>query len=416
MASSSLLGTIHTLSRDLLCSDAAKNISFALAHAQRTLESFFPKQHTPPIPVEADSWQETVYEQISDFISSRSSLENTSFLLAICTFLFLLVRNMSWTSRLGNLGRFSPFTRSPNQGGPTKVSDSDFSYITADDLRRHQAESISNQPQTESPVEYGPPRDTDVLILKNKRKEYAVHFPAYSIAKGELTVGQVREAAAKKTHSPDVKVIKLFYKGKNLKDDARTGKQEGLRDGSEILCSIAEQPPSVSGSDSEDEEEGIDAGREGAAGEGSRRKRNRGKRSRRRNRREADRGSGASTPERQPANLDVPLSQTSTRTASRAPSPKPLATPATPLDKLNNLQATLNSFRTDVDNFLKHPPADTGKKEFEHKRLSETILTQVLLKLDAVETEGDTDARARRKDLVRETQAVLTELDSSVKK
>ncbi|WPA97502.1 uncharacterized protein RHO25_002112 [Cercospora beticola] len=308
---------------------------------------------------------------------------------------------MSWASRFGGtLGRFSPFTRSPPQG-PTKVSDADFSYITADDLRKHQAESMAQQ-QTE--VDMGPPRDTDVLILRNKKKEYAVHFPAYSIAKGELTVGKVRDQAAKATQS-DARRIKLLYKGKNLKDDSRYCNQEGLKDGAELLCTIAEGISSPSDSeDSDDEFAGIN-GAGGADGEGKR-KRNRGKKTKRRNKREQ---SGTSTPQSGDPSLGVPNGQQ----GSRAQSPRPPPSPATPLDKLNALHLKLQEFVPACEEFLASPPSDPAKKDFEHKRLTETILTQVLLKTDGVETEGDEEARARRKALVKETQSWLNKLDAA---
>lgn len=331
-----------------------------------------------PPPEEAT----TALEHFLDFLYSRTALENTSLFLALTTFLVLA---MSWTSRLGNLGRFSPFTRSPPQG------------------------STKQQQSGDPTADLGPPRDTDIIRLRNKKHEYAVHFPAYSIAKGELTIGQVREQAAKKIGTADPRRIKLLYKGKNLKDDSRTCKQEGLREGAELMCTIAEKLESPSSSDDEDDEFGYDATT--ADGE-TKRRRNRGKKTKRRNKREEREGvSGTSTPQPGEPNLGVPNSQQH----SRNQSPRPPTSPATPLDKLNELHQKLQTFIPDVRTFQTAPPSDPAKKEFEHKRLSETILTQVLLKLDAVETEGDADARTRRKALVQETQKVLADLDVAMK-
>jgi hypothetical protein len=388
------------------------NLSAVIDHASKTVQHIFHALPTAPPPDQAYPWQHALsdYAQIlTDFLATRTALENTSLLLAICTFIVLV---MSWTSRFGNIGRFSPFTRSPPQGS-TRVSDADFSYITADDLRKHQVEGtpIGNSHQRAESPDYGPQRDTDVLILRNKKRDFHVHFPAYSIAKGELTIGQVREHAAKKTGTADVRRVKLLYRGKNLKDDSRSCKQEGLRDGSELLCSIADAQPSNSGSEEEDTEDEfayLDDNQQTADGE-TRRRRNRGKKTKKRNKREQqqqtdrDGASGTSTP-----NLAVPQSQSSTR----APSPKPAPTPSTPMDKLNALRETLGTYMPQIQAFKSSPPTDPAKKEFEHKRLSETILQQVLLKLDAVETEGDADVRLKRKELVKETQQVLQELDA----
>ncbi|GAB7358244.1 hypothetical protein MBLNU230_g0395t1 [Neophaeotheca triangularis] len=305
---------------------------------------------------------------------------------------------MSWTSRLGsNLGRFSPFARSPTQAGSTQVSDADFSYITTDDLRRNQ---ISSSDGADSPPQdMGPPRDTDVVIVKHKRMQYPVHFPAYSIAKGELSVGQLRDAVAKKTGAESSRRVKLLYKGSNLKDDNRTCRSAGLKDHAELLCTIGDGPaPSESGSDSEDDdEEGID-GRATGDGDTGKRRRNR---NRNKKRRQKAKESGTSTPN----NLSTPQGH-----PSQAPSP------ATPMDKLNALQTTLHDFSDQVKEYVRNPPADPAKFDFEHKRLSEMILAQVLLKLDGVETEGDQDARARRKELVKEAQAALTEVDEGHKR
>ncbi|KAF4555671.1 BAG domain-containing protein [Elsinoe fawcettii] len=289
-----------------------------------------------------------------------------------------------WAQRISQLsGRWSPFARSPTENGQTKVSDADYSYITTEDLQKGDYDRDS-----------GPPRETDVLTIKNKKTKYPVHFPAYSIDRGELTIGDVRKEASKKLGC-DVRRIKLLHRGKKLNDDQRSCREEGLRDGLDIMCVTGDtiiEPDSSS-----DSEGGLDAGE--AGGEQPKRKRNRNRNKKKKNKKRGD-----------TADVDglaVPGSE-----SSRTASPKPPPTPKTPIDKLNALHDTMRSFIPLVGNYVSNTPTDPKERDFEHKKLSETILAQILLKLDAVETD-EPEARARRKELVRETQKLLNDLDAA---
>lgn len=372
------------------------NITHAIASTKSVIEQYVTGRTLHPAT--AVTWQDKVISYIgiiADYLFTRSSLENTSALLALLTFLVIA---MSWSSRLGGFGRFSPFGRT-QQGGSAQVSDADFSYITNDDLRKQEADSAA---QSQS----GPRRDTDVLVIKNKRNAYSVHFPAYSIERGELTVGQVREQAAKKVGSADARRVKLLYRGRNLKEDGESCRHAGLREGSELMCTFGDALPSESLDDeSESEDDGLDGQLGGADDDQPKKKRNRGKKTKKRNRKNP---SGSSTPAE--SALPVP-SQGSTRPSS----PRPAPVPATPMGKLDALYDKLNTFIPECQSFTMSPPTDLGKRDFEHKRLSETVFMQVMLKLDAVETDGDPDARARRKELVKETQKVLNGLDAAMK-
>ncbi|RFU26150.1 hypothetical protein B7463_g10188, partial [Scytalidium lignicola] len=120
--------------------------------------------------------------------------------------------------------------------------------------------------------------------------------------------------------------------------------------------------------------------------------------------------------ERVAAVLDLP-SRTKMRllifTDTTQTSTPSTAFPNTPIDKL---KAIANNFHDKIlplcNKFIDSPPTEEKKKQFEHVKLSEIIMNDVLLKLDAVVTDGDDSARQRRKELVREAQAILHRLDA----
>ncbi|KAF2232947.1 hypothetical protein EV356DRAFT_487799 [Viridothelium virens] len=287
---------------------------------------------------------------------------------------------MSWSSRWPSWsGRFSPFSRST----PTaEVKESDYEYVPSDHHHQHQQHHHNREPS--------PDRDTDVLVLKAKKNSYAVHFPAHSISSGELHIAEVRAQVAKKTGS-SAKRIKLFYKGRNLKDDHRLCRDEGLHNASEILCVVGDtSASSLDDSDSDGSGSGSDDMDIDGGGSSDRPRR-------RRNRR------GKKNPARAPSPAPPPPASSSGGGGTR--------TPQTPMEKLAALSDALGALLPAARAFMADPPRDPAKRDFEYKRLTETILAQILLKVDGVETEGDEGARARRKELVREAQGWLETLD-----
>ncbi|KAF1843020.1 uncharacterized protein K460DRAFT_290107 [Cucurbitaria berberidis CBS 394.84] len=378
--------------------------------------------------------QQLGLNDLAEFITNPR-FNDPAYLTTLAIALAAIFVTMSWFSRSGGSGgwggRFSPFGRQDSSQNAGVVNDSDFSYITNEDLRRNGA---AQAPEIVDWDDKNPERETDVLIFKEKRTHYPTHFPAHSIRDGDLRIGTVRQAAAKKLGIDNPGRIRMFYKGRNLKHDERTAREEGLRgdgSGSEILVTVGDaaagglapgseaapqRPWSDGEEDDDDDDDDVDSG---ANNTGKKKSRKRGGRKSKKKVSSSANASGNSTPGYVGAGanaeyLPIPSHVSATARPTSAP---PQSTPraATPVTAMGKLDAIASKFHTEfvpmAIQYMNNPPDEKAKRVFEYKKLSETILTQIIFKLDGVETEGDQEARLKRKALVKEVQNLLTKLD-----
>ena len=381
--------------------------------------------------------------------------------------LIFLISMSSWRSYLPS--RYSsPFSGSPHGAPRPVVREDDYHYLGPEDIvdppRARNDTSFSHLARHSSRADADNPDVPDILVLKHRGTTYPLHFPAYSIGEGVLRVGQLRRYAAEKTGTSDPRKIKLLYKGKALKDDAVACREEGLKQNSELMCVVSEVPITHrrgddSSSSSADEEDLIDGHREGPRvdvdgtiiGGPPRTKHSKRRESGKktlRPERDEYRGGGSdygpsshstrsSTPHmpasshHPPATTSVPRDKDkdhSYRPHVPAPASEPKPTPApeqraspksaqtgpkTPMEKLEEVASTFHTkFLPLCTQFMSNPPSDPKVREQEHTKLSETILSQIIFKLDEISTEGNEEIRNRRRALVQETQSVLSGIDA----
>ncbi|KAI0532006.1 BAG domain-containing protein [Xylaria digitata] len=313
----------------------------------------------------------------------------------------ILMARYSWNSGL------SPFA---SQDGP-HVTDDDYSYITSEDLEL----SLQDLEQDHSPYNRRAPRsavveEDDVILIKHKSMTHRVHFPAYSISDGKLTVRDVRERAGLVMDLSGRRAsrIKMLYKGRNLKEQDIPIRDYGVKNNSELLIVV----PDGRLSDDDDssgsaEEVVVTDSRDDSRG--TKKKKNKNGKKKPKNRGPRDTTNNLEVPGQVDGGSSRRTSPDPSRHPSRVPSP---VVPSGPMEKLEAIRSHFNSELLPLcKQFARNPPKDAKKLEDEHRKISETVMQHVLLKLDEVDTGGDPEIRARRKDLVNHVQDTLKEMD-----
>lgn len=298
----------------------------------------------------------------------------------------LTMSRYGWSS---NRDQTSPYTSM--SGGVPAVTDDDFQYITSQDLDDPLLGTSDGQYQSRSRSAAPPAPADDVLLIKNKGVTYPAHFPAYSIGDGQLFVRDVRDRVGIMMDLSEraTRRIRLLYKGRQLKDAEATVREYGVKNKSELMAVLPEMHDGSSASD--EEMVIVDSGRDESK---SRKKKK--KKSKKSSNRNSD---SASSPRDSNSTFDPP----------KSPDP-PASGPMKKLDEL--AMAFTTKWLPLCDQYYASPPKDTKKREDEHRKLSESILAQILLKLDEVDTEGQADVRTRRKEIVKQVQEALKRLDT----
>lgn len=321
----------------------------------------------------------------------------------------------------------NPFNRSfwsrtpsygPGGDGAPHVSDNDYSYVTGGDIAHgHGHDYPQSRP---AHADDGP----DIIFLKHHKYKYTLEFPAYAMSDGALSVGQLRQRAAEVTRTPDPQRIKLLYKGKLLDEDWVQCRAEGMKQESEVLCVVSEVEPGES-SEGETMDVHVPVQRTGtemsAMSEGGQggRKRNRGKRGKKgKNKKETPvEPTPSQPPAPQPQAHPQPSKPAISTSASSLPAPAPnLNSFHAPADKVNALATYFHAeLLPPSEAYIASPPSEPKYRDFEHKKLTETIMAQVLLKADSIDHEGDQEVRGARKALVNEAQETSRRLDQAAK-
>lgn len=390
-----------------------------LESASQYLQKNLPHQAPPQPPA-------SVFEKVTALLASADSTTLATALLPLLALLFFMSRSF-WGG-----GRYSPFAHAG--GPPPRVEPEDYQYIVDDDAdartyggQRHNSYGFPPSHRHSSRADLAP----DILILKHKGATYPLHFEAFDISEGHLKVGDLRRSAANELKVDDPRRVKLLYKGKSLREDRYTCKEEGLKQNSELLCVISSDPyprddgnESSSSASSDMIANGLDSGpRVDVDGTILDRGEPRKRKGHRAGRKKKNRDSPISSP-RDSGYLAAPNGVPSSAPRNPSPGPRRVPSPAppqptqppkkpsTPAEALAMIADTFHAtFLPQVRNFMQHPPRDEKSRDFEYKKLSEAILTQTIMKLDGVETEGNEGLRAKRKELVRETQGWLNDLD-----
>ena len=332
-------------------------------------------------------------EYISETLGIHPGIVYSSLAAAIVAALPLTMSRYPFSWSPISRSPISPYGAMPSV--PHVSEGNDFSYITSQDLDDPTlAVPVDDLHRSRSYAPASPNPDDDVLIIKNRGIIYPAHFPAYSIGDGKLIVEDVRERVGLLMDLSDRtrRRVKLLYKGKQLKDPHAPVREYGCKNKSELLAVV---PEGDDGGSSLSEEEMVVVSDKDSK---SKRKR------KRRSKKKTDplgspEGNSTASPRDSNSNFEVPNSPSSVASSGAMRI----------LDELSN--EFKSKWQPLCLQYTASPPDEEKKRVDEHRKLSESVMQHILLKLDGVETDGVPEIRARRKELVRQVQEILKELD-----
>lgn len=380
---------------------------------------------TPLLKVSAAHPQATPFNRLTLLLTDYAALSYTSIAATLLALIYLLYSMSSYgRSALDDRrGRRSPYT---SAAGDRSITEIEYEYLGPEYSepprpRRQDNTPIfsNNRPSVGSKYDYDNGEGPDIILLRHMNTQYQLQFKPFAISDGILRIADIRTFAAETLGAPDPSRLRLLYKGKQLKDDKRPAKEYGLKQQSEIMVVVSETPPSRPNSDSETEESSSAVSYSSKKG-GTQVHKPKAKRSK-----------DNLTP---PGVEQVPLTRRRSRRGSRAPSPQscppqsppsqptPPQSPPSTSPRSGNAQAKVDqlasAFHTQwvpkCVQFLLHPP-DRETRGQEHRKLSESIFAQILLKADDIDLEGDVQARNSRRKLIDEVNEMLKRLDAVAK-
>ena len=287
-------------------------------------------------------------------------------------------------------GRRSPYAAT---SGHAQVTDGDFEYVNPEadpfDTPHRQRNPAYPADDAEGP---------DIIRLQHKNYTFESLYEPFAISDGKVSVGHIREKAAIQLigRAADPRRVRLIYKGKELKDDSKAAKGEGLKQLSQIMCVVSDALVHGSSASSASEgESNVSAATNGSLTS---------KKKRRKSKKTSKDTLSPPTTEKGPSPSNTP----------RPSSPSNGAGSNGPSGQVEKLASTFHTIWVPkCIKYLTSPPDDSKSVEQEFLRLSVSLEEQIVLKADGIEMQGDQHARQKRKDLVTEVQAMLKKLDEA---
>ncbi|KAJ5629739.1 Zinc finger C2H2 [Penicillium herquei] len=236
---------------------------------------------------------------------------------------------------------------------------------------------------------WGDNSEPDIITVQHRGTMYPLRFRPHAIDDGALTIGALREEVARVLNAESPDLVRILFKGNLLKNDDQSCKAVGLKQHSEVLCVIHETSADISDDASEGSVQSKDKSNAKAS------------------------DSPHSEDEaRSPPTLRSRHTSPTRPPNGRIPYPPDLRALRTPMEQVSALTIYLRRDITPYyEELMNNPPSDTKMLDFEYRRLGETILAQVMLKGDSIDTNGDPIVRNARKILYKEAQALLNMLD-----